>query len=298
MSYSTSKKPLTPEQREWWLTNKPLQAAAMLPPPGLDNLLKLVTFQCDVSPWMLLASAGDLFATAIIGNLEPGWKDDVKIVTGKSWVHHGRMLVEEAEEVEHSVFQKGVGFIFDFAEIVDAWAWFLMVAAGLAEGFFSATSLLYYWSSCNPTPQEHALYSHHNFGPLTSHGEWQPAGAWDHVYGVNAGADYIGSDFSFPANSGGRVTWVLGYGYLSGRSIPIDTRLIDLATGDVLHQSLFNIEQNNPKFASIGHTGIIPPQSRTRNMQLQVKPAILYPEIYLEPTPGINKIAIEWTTPY
>lgn len=286
----------TPVQRLWAQNQLFDGYDHLLPPPNVMQVLGVVTHLCAINPWVIIFSIGETIALVFWSILSPNWKDQVRIATGRSWVHHGRMLMEEAHAIKPSVVNRVGSVLLDFAELADAEAFYMACAAAAGEGLIEASSLIWQFNGCHPKPTDHGLYSKHNLGIINFHDGWHPATAWDNVKRVNSLQTVIGYEFTFPKGSGGNVTFALRYDGPGGMPFPINARLRDTGSGEIIAQDNWNPEHQNPKWSSLVVAKGINAYSAARTVIMEVQAAVPWEGIAVFSSESGNYIALEWAT--
>lgn len=219
------------------------------PPPTLNQVLSLFTFECAPQPWAIVGAVGFSAMIGLWSVFSPSWKDVVKEGPHRrSWIHALKVVLEDAEEIKPKwfvVYEEVSYALFEFFDLIAFW-W--MVAEAEANAILNWESMAWQMSPCFPHPAKHYIYSNTVAGEyVVGDGEWQPAAAFFNLKTTEEISE-TGLAFSFPPNTAYSFHCAVGFtGVFSELPIPMDMRIVDDSTGKVIHQNSYNPEKTDVK---------------------------------------------------
>jgi hypothetical protein len=225
----------------------------------------------------------------------PGWKDDVDLATGQSWLKHARRRLDAAKPNTPHWLTPAGEFLGTTAEELDKRAWQLFTIETLAGTALQWASAAYVVEPCKPG----AIYSYWN--------SKNPLGFWDNQDGWADGPIWIvdngnqgavqSSSVTIPPGGGGYLVVAADYGKFVGfgNLIGWSSRMVE-SGGKVVQQHSWS-----PRPGEV-HGGPIdfwymPPVPQQRVLQYQWQPIITggFTETYVYRGYGA---ACWWTSEY
>jgi hypothetical protein len=264
------------------------------PPPDIAHVLEVLMFRCAPDPWVIIGAAGFFALTGWWSVVSPNWKDAVKHGTGGSWIHNMRAAFADANEEAPSWYQKGTVYAFEFLEVSDFLAFWLMVGEAIGDSLIGATSLIWEFSPCNKPQNMLYYYSSHANCYQPSFLTWGDPFSWNQG-DSNMGGPNLGTFFTVDSGAtyrfGMRSNWV---GFSNDVPRPMSTRLIDFGSGEVPSEHDWNPEHSDAKQSAINFvkpTTNFSGQNHTYHMQALCP--INYGDIGSTCDGGQGRIALE-----
>lgn len=218
--------------------------------------------RCDPNDilWAQLANAN--FFRALYSYAQPGWKDEVDLLTGKSWLKHASKSLKESKDTVPHWIHGGGQMLVSTAEILDRLAWLLMVITTFGDAALQWASASYLTEPCEAAPEYGWWKSNEPLGFWNNPVDWQDGPIWIVKEG-NQGTVHT-SGITIPAGQQGYIaiaanfTKFIGFGELVG----YETRLIELP-GKVLDHQQYDIPTSGPAMGPISFVWLPPtPQAR------------------------------------
>lgn len=134
--------------------------------------------QCSPQPIIYVELAAMAYLAAYSSIVLPDIKEDIKLLTGKSWLKHGKAALKEADGPHKPILKKAGGLIVSGAEAVDKFMWWSFVTGvlnGTASAFVTAA---YQTQPCARPGALHWAKSSFPIGFFDSWDKWQVGPAW------------------------------------------------------------------------------------------------------------------------
>ena len=258
------------------MSNNPLPP----PPPSVNQVTSALYGPCAVNPFMLVGTFGFDVLTGFISIFSPNWKDTIKAGTGRSWIHQLKEVMIDADERPPKWWIRLQEGSVQFFELADLFIFWFMVGFVTVEQALGWTSQIWGLSGCSQHPNEFYLSSKVPNGIMANNFAWQPNSSWEQVHG-NLPYSEMGTHFTFPANSSAVVIQMCHWTNLGGnQDRPVDCRLVDLDTGDIYFEHLFDFEHHDLHLTN----GVILQKfftgNRARTLQWEARMAVHYGDIY------------------
>lgn len=204
---------------------------------GVGYGKKLTIISCAVTPMVIFEAAGLAAIQCFISFEGPNLKQDIKDVTGGSWLHNIKEYMIEADAVEADINAYGVRALFEVAEVVDALVWWVFLASVLAEFLIEWSTQINRIGHCVPTPGEYWVDGRDAESVLVPDFVWRPACAFYNCE-TNQGTHVdVGSTHTI--NKGQEITLVCAqlWGDVANHPQQVQQRVIRDATGEQLDYS-------------------------------------------------------------
>lgn len=162
-----------------------------------------------------------------IVSLEPGgWKETIKLASGKSWLKHLKNYIGDASIIEPTASEAGLRFLFECAEIADKSTWYLFLASIGIEFFADWTSLAWQMQGCQHDPNHSATTGDSPFAFASTPGIWFQGPVWNETY-PNAGAS-LSSSVTVPAIGTATICANWTATHVDGTPAPFAMRIWDV----------------------------------------------------------------------
>jgi hypothetical protein len=114
--------------------------------------------------------------------LEPTWKEDIKLLTGKSWLKHLKQFAEESTVESPAAVDGSLNFMFEAAEVLDTIAWYWFLADVGSDFLANWSTLAMKRSPCTPQEAAGSFAGVTGAGTVGSGSGWGMRGAWSETY--------------------------------------------------------------------------------------------------------------------
>lgn len=206
---------------------------------GIGTLVRAVVHPCATGgPELWVTCALPAALKALYGLIPIDVKHNMHALTERSWIKNMQLLGEDGVISEAVFNSEGIRFLFKFAALADAAAYWLFVADILIDFLANWTSLVWEKSGCTPDPRHGFFYAHEPFGAFTDNDTWSPLAAW-HETAPSPGA-IDGSVIILPPNSTGSMGAAVKPAPIFGGQIPFAVRIRDATAQQVLGQTGFS----------------------------------------------------------
>jgi len=265
------------------------------PPPDVGQVLSAIYSPCAIAPWMLIGLAAFDGLTAWWSIVSPNWKDSYKAGGRGSWIHGLKEIMIDAEEKPPTWWIVLQDEAVVFFELVDMFLFWFMVGMATVTGLLDWTSQIWELSGCKPKANEKYIYSKTPNGILiNSNMGWQPDSSWVRCKS-NAGYTQIGTFITIPANSTYTFYQMCHWTNLGGEQFrPVNFRVTDMDTGEVLFHHDFNFEQHDLQLSNGAFLKNQFTHDRARTIMWECQMAVSYPDIITWAADG--HLAIQWAT--
>lgn len=223
---------------------------------------------CDPNRHVYAQLAADAALAAFISYATPGWKDEVDLVTGKSWIKHAAGRLKEARRATPTWLSETGEILLSLGEAIDRILWLVMVAELLFDTFISWGSAAYQVDPCDEETDYIWWRSKRPAQFESRFSEWVQGPSWSTDAG-NVGPSFA-SDTVIPANWKGYVCWGAKYAKFLGfgEVIKYQTRTID-ETGKVLSQQSYTVHEGNQNKGPL-QFHVVHPHPTDRHIYFQV----------------------------
>lgn len=202
---------------------------------NIGALGSLLAIPCTPSIQIWASTLTVSFLAAFWTFLQPVWKQDIKLLTGKSWLHNLRQQVNESEFVNPLFTNGNTEVLFEIAEIADGAVWWIFIGGFTLEFLLDWTTMAYRTEGCLPGQRTRTYSGIAPTGTSASTTDWAGV-VWLQTTPTPGG--FLPSVLVVPAGqSGGSINAALtAKDLLSGKPIAIRTRVRDVDTGAILDQ--------------------------------------------------------------
>lgn len=199
---------------------------------------------CDPNGLLYGQLALDASIAALVSYATPGWKDEVDLATGKSWLKHASGRLREAKKGTPVWLSEAGEILVPIAEWLDRTLWVIMVAEVLFDALISFGSAAYQVEPCDAETDYIWWRSKRPVQFESRFAEWVQGPSWQTDAG-NIGSTFS-SDTVIPANWKGYVVWGAKYEKFLGfgKVIKYQTRVRD-GQGKVLSQQSYTVRDDN-----------------------------------------------------
>lgn len=197
-------------------------------------------YPCMTTPAIIVQAAETAALKAAIGFFQPTWKQEIKKVTGGSWLHNIKEYMAADQIEDAAFFDAELTSFFEVAELVDKLAWYLFLFSSTVEFLIDWATTTYEMSGCLPKPSDTIGNSTSPVSVYQRNGAWQDNCAFVHVTWNNAPESEAGSTFG--CNAGEVCTCVVVQEWNDLGGVPINTqsRVVNNATGKQISYSFSN----------------------------------------------------------
>lgn len=160
---------------------------------------------CAPLPILYVELAAEAYLLAYSSIVLPDIKEDIKLLTGKSWLKHGKAALKAADGPHHPILKRAGGLIVGGAEFVDKIAWWSFVT-GVLNGSASAfVTAAYQTLPCAAPGALHWGKSSTPIGFWDQWDDWVIGPAWF------AASGNVGTSFASGITlDGGQHGWIYG----------------------------------------------------------------------------------------
>lgn len=226
--------------------------------------------------------------------IEPVWKQDVKLVTGKSWLKNLKQYAYEAEESPYSFFDDSLIMLFEVAEWADAAVFWVWIASIGIDGLMNTCTLAYQLAGCDPLSASCTIVGKSPFGgwSFEQYGKWADGPAWIEQYPVHGAP--MSSTLIMPANASGSIAASLTVRSIGGGFATCTTRVVDPDSGEIIGTGSPQPGADNDAQASMSWFPVQSHPDRSRRLALEVMVSTDSTGIVAVPRDG--SIVLVWST--
>ena len=250
----------------------------------IGKVLRALFEPCLPTPMMFIETALPAACMVLFSVAKPVWKQDIKLLTGKSWLKHMKGVVGDVDVANPTFMQGNLKFLFELAEIVDKAVWWMFIASMAKDFFFDWTSLAMQMGGCRHDPLHQVLTANNPIGNLSSQDVWFLGPQWTET-SPTAGPK-LSSQFTVTHGTTAQLIAAITYAGNGQPSVPFTMRIQRVYDGEVVVTQALSAED-----AAAGGSNILVQQIFghplvDQDYQLQVLRHDAGPGAWLSPADG------------
>lgn len=148
---------------------------------------RVVEMPCAVPPLIYLATFKPALMDMIHSNIEPVWKQEIKIATGKSWLKHLKGYMSNAHRDLPPLAANGLEKLYVAAEFLDKATFYLWVADMAETLVYNWASLIHEFTPCHKSPHDQIASGANCTGGFIADGVWRAAPPYVRTFGSGGG---------------------------------------------------------------------------------------------------------------
>jgi hypothetical protein len=203
--------------------------------PKVGKIHSVLMVPCAAPPQIWVKAMAPALLTAFITLIPAGWKNDIKMATGKSWLKHLRIYVRDADIVTPSFYDGALETMFELAEWADKSVWYMFLASVTLDFLLDWTSLVWEMAGCAEHDDNLIVSGDQPNGNIPLVGEWMQGPEWNQTfptYGAPQASSYL-----LGAYGTGSMMAVLNYHTLMDYGCAFEMRYVWRSTGQTIAQS-------------------------------------------------------------
>lgn len=198
----------------------------------VGKIERLIEMPCAPTPLIAVEAILPATLQLFTSFTKPTWKEELKLTTGGTWLHHMKAYVADAIESDGSVFAGLDRALFQVAEWIDKTSWWFFLASLALDFAANWTSVVLDGTQCQ------ADSTRQQWSSLAALGSLQPGeqpSTWPTWFGTTpTGLWYFPSAVTIKPGQTARIAWAAKGKTLTGDPAPIAANLVIQPWGAVI----------------------------------------------------------------
>lgn len=201
---------------------------------SIGKVIRALFIACPIPAQLWFETAVVAAGHVFTSNVSPVWKQDVKLLTGKTWLKHATQRLEQLES-EASGFTDGLTRHMHFiGEVADKSVFWLWIASMVSEFIYDWGTLMLQVGGCDAKKKHCVTTYSHPFGSASVPHTWVAGPAWREDF-PTPGLIHS-STFTIFAGETYAIGFAITFNLIDGGPCAGSARIIEVQSGQVVYE--------------------------------------------------------------